>query len=111
MQILTLAVFAAMLKIRSRWGRESNPRTRLCRPLPHNSATPLLGCCERMTVVETATPTLARWFSSQQIYIRRTKMSDSMGCSPCDQQIETLPNQNSKAQISLSDDFNRDGNS
>ena len=32
--------FAATLEIRSRWGRESNPRTRLCRPLPHHSATP-----------------------------------------------------------------------
>src|SRR5699024_10382606 len=108
MQILTLAVFAAMLKIRSRWGRESNPRTRLCRPLPHHSATPPRALRDALPIFEPATPTLARWCSSQLSYIRRTKMSNSMGCSPCVQQIETIPNQNSKAQIRLSDDFYRD---
>src|SRR5690625_4475700 len=53
----------------ARWGRESNPRTRLCRPLPRHSATPP-GSCERMTRFELATPTMARWCSSQLSYIR-----------------------------------------
>src|SRR5699024_2178763 len=108
MQILTLAVFAAMLKIRSRWGRESNPRTRLCRPLPHHSATPPCGCCERITGFEPATPTWARWCSRQLSYIGRTKKSNSMGWSPCVQQIETITKQSSNAQIRLSDDIYRD---
>ena len=48
-----------------RWRRESNPCARLCRPLPHHSATPPLGfdasCTfERMTGFEPATLTLAR---------------------------------------------------
>ena len=48
-----------------RWRRESNPCARLCRPLPHHSATPPWGfdatCTfERMTGFEPATPTLAR---------------------------------------------------
>jgi hypothetical protein len=48
-----------------RWRRESNPCARLCRPLPHHSATPPLGIdassiSERMTGFEPATPTLAR---------------------------------------------------
>src|SRR5699024_10594689 len=61
-----------------------------------------------MTGFEPATPTLARWCSSQLSYIRRTKMSNSMGCSPCVQQIENIPNQNSKVQIRHSDDIYRD---
>src|SRR5215208_7177334 len=48
-----------------RWRRESNPCARLCRPLPHHSATPPLGLMplapfERMTGFEPATLTLAR---------------------------------------------------
>ena len=47
-----------------RWRRESNPCTRLCRPLPHHSATPPQGLMrlhlERMTGFEPATLTLAR---------------------------------------------------
>src|SRR5689334_23080265 len=49
----------------SRWRRDLNPCTRLCRPLPRLSATPprrqvLLDASERTTGLEPATSTLAR---------------------------------------------------
>jgi hypothetical protein len=47
----------------TRWRRDLNPCTRLCRPLPRLSATPpwcALRLSERMTRLELATLTLAR---------------------------------------------------
>ena len=59
------ATTAPIARVRSysRWRRDLNPCTRLCRPLPRLSATPPLGAAkpsERMTGLEPATSTLAR---------------------------------------------------
>src|SRR5215211_4229761 len=66
--------------IKRRWRRESNPCARLCRPLPHHSATPPLGLMPHLRAddgIRTRDPHLGKVMRYQLRYIRAPRATPS----------------------------------
>src|SRR5690349_2289926 len=66
-----------------RWRRESNPCARLCRPLPHHSATPPLGLMPHLHLraddgIRTRDPHLGKVMRYQLRYIRTPRTRSSL---------------------------------
>jgi hypothetical protein len=75
-----------------RWRRESNPCARLCRPLPHHSATPPRGfdtsCNPRADDgIRTRDPHLGKVMRYQLRYIRAQRARSSPGAKHDDSQL------------------------